>query len=355
MNLDLQNKQWAEFTFEDIFNIDSSSSSIDKNKLNKVVGKTPYITRSEKSNGYDSFVGSQNDKYVIDEGNVITIGLDTQTVFYQPNEFYTGQNIQILRSKELNKYVAQFLVPLITRQMEKFNWGGNGATLTRLRRSKILLPLDEQEKPDYAFMEAYMRQNEQKKIDAYKQFVVKRLSDLEDYKEVENPDEKEWGEFEMEDVFHVRSGVRLTKADMKKGQKPFIGATDSNNGITEFSSNTNNSEDSNVLGVNYNGSVVENFYHPYTAIFSDDVKRLSFKNIEGNRHLYLFAKTQILKQRAKYQYGYKFNARRMSKQKIMLPINQEQKPDYTYMENYMKRLEYLKLKKYLEHKNSGTP
>ncbi len=54
---------------------------------------------------------------------------------------------------------------------------------------------------------------------------------------------------------------------MKKGNKPFIGATDSNNGITAFVSNTNTSEDSNILGVNYNGSVVDNFYHPYKAIF----------------------------------------------------------------------------------------
>ena len=60
---------------------------------------------------------------------------------------------------------------------------------------------------------------------------------------------------------------------MQSGTKPFIGASDSNNGVTAFVGNTNASEDRNVLGVNYNGSVVENFYHPYTCIFSDDVKR----------------------------------------------------------------------------------
>ena len=163
--------------------------------------------------------------------------------------------------------------------------------------------------------------------------------------------EKDWGEFEIEKLFYIKSGTRLTKADMKRGKKPFIGATDSNNGITEFVSNTNDSEDSNVLGVNYNGSVVENFYHPYKAIFTDDVKRLAFKDIEGNKFLYLFIKTAILKQKSKYQYGYKFNGARMSKQKIMLPINENKTPDYEYMENYMKRLEYLKLTEYLEKKN----
>ena len=50
---------------------------------------------------------------------------------------------------------------------------------------------------------------------------------------------------------------------MIKGQKPFIGASDSNNGVTAFVKNTNTSEDRNVLGVNYNGSVVENFYQMF--------------------------------------------------------------------------------------------
>ena len=140
---------------------------------------------------------------------------------------------------------------------------------------------------------------------------------------------------------------------MIKGKTPFIGSTDGNNGITEYVSNTNSSEDINVLGVNYNGSVVENFYHPYKALFSDDVKRLTFKEIEGSKYLYLFVKSSILQQKIKYQYGYKFNGKRMNRQMIMLPINKNKEPDYEYMENYMKKIEYQKLKKYLEYKKTN--
>jgi hypothetical protein len=162
--------------------------------------------------------------------------------------------------------------------------------------------------------------------------------------------EKGFGEFFIEDIFKIKAGKRLTKAAMTKGVIPFIGASDSNNGITNFVSNTNSSLDSNVLGVNYNGSVVENFYHPYQAMFSDDVKRLSLKEIEGNEFLYLFAKTVILKQKSKFQYAYKFNEERMSRQKILLPITSQGSPDYAYMENYIKQLEHSKLVKYLELK-----
>lgn len=350
MSIDFKNIEWGEFVFEQLFEIESTSSGIDRNKLINRQGLNPYLTRSEKNNGYDTFICEQSSKYSIDDSNVITIGLDTQTVFYQPYKFYTGQNIQVLKNNQLNQQNAQFLIPLIKRQMEKFNWGGNGATLTRLRRSKILVPINSAGKPDFDFMESFMKTKEHAKIEHYNIYINQRIEEIKDLRTLESLENKDFAEFEIENLFNVKSGKRLTKAHMKKGARPFIGATDSNNGITEFVSNTNGSEDSNVLGVNYNGSVVENFYHPYKALFSDDVKRLSFKELEGNKYLFLFVKTQILKQRSKYQYGYKFNGTRMNRQKIMLPINQNNEPDYEYMENFMKQLEYKKLNEYLKFK-----
>ena len=131
---------------------------------------------------------------------------------------------------------------------------------------------------------------------------------------------------------------------------PFIGASDANNGVTEFVGNTNKSLDSNVLGVNYNGSVVENFYHSYECIFSDDVKRVKFKDKEyGDEFTYLFLKQMILSQKNKYQYGYKFNAKRMSRQKIMLPIDENDEPHWEYMSQFMKKLEKENIEKTLNH------
>ncbi len=167
--------------------------------------------------------------------------------------------------------------------------------------------------------------------------------------------EIKWDAFDVCNVFSISAGVRLTKNDMRTGNIPFIGATDSNNGITEFVSNINASKDSNVLGVNYNGSVVENFYHPYEAVFSDDVKRLHLLNHEDNRYLLLFMKSVILKQKVKYQYGYKFNGERMKKQKIMLPVDENGQPDYAFMEEYMKSVEERLLMQYKNHYDEPMP
>lgn len=348
MELSLQSVGWGEFKIEDIFSIENCKCS-KASVLGK--GNIPYVGATNRNNGVMRFVKPIPE--LITKGNCIAFICDGEgsvgLSIYKKENFIGSTTVKVGRNKFLNRYNAEFITIIADRVRSKYNFGFK-RNETHLKNEILILPTTPQGEPDYAFMEAYMKQKEQEKLNAYKAYIAKRFEELKDRKEVEGLREKEWGEFEIKEVFHLNSGKRLTKADMKKGKKPFIGATDANNGITEYVSNTNISEDSNILGVNYNGSVVENFYHPYTALFSDDVKRLSFKNTEGNRFLYLFAKTQILKQRGKYQYGYKFNGTRMNKQKILIPLNENKEPDYEYMEHYMKGVEYKKLKAYLEKK-----
>lgn len=180
-------------------------------------------------------------------------------------------------------------------------------------------------------MERYIKE---KYFNLKSQIKEKQKHEVSDWRGL---DEVEWEDHFIESLFKIKPGKRLTKKEFTKGSKPFIGSSDHNNGVTNFVDNHNSSEDFNVLGVNYNGSVVENFYHPYKALFSDDVKRLSLK-INGNRYMYLFIKNMILKQKEKYQYGYKFNSTRMKRQIIKLPTKNNQ-PDYKFMEQYMKRKE----------------
>jgi len=349
MNLDLKNKEWKEFLICDEFDVKNSKAYHKTNLKETVRNGISYVTRTNLNNGVESIVKKQDFK--INKPNTIAFGAENATFFYQPNEYITGNKMYFIQNQRINRHSGLFLQLALNKSIENCGFGyGKGLTGTRVQKRYISLPVNEKGEPDFEFMEAFMKQKEQEKYQEYNNYIIKRIKALKDFKTVEPIEEKEFLEFEIEKLFEVKSGKRLTKADMKKGNKPFIGATDSNNGITAFVSNTNTSEDSNVLGVNYNGSVVENFYHPYKAIFSDDVKRLSFKEIEDNKHLFLFVKTQILKQKAKYQYGYKFNGTRMNRQKIMLPVNDQNEPDYDYMENYMKQLEYKKLNEYLRKK-----
>ena len=44
-------------------------------------------------------------------------------------------------------------------------------------------------------------------------------------------DDREWKAFKIEDIFIISPGKRLEKRNMIDGNRPFIGASDSNNGV----------------------------------------------------------------------------------------------------------------------------
>lgn len=349
----LENIRWEDHYLisDNMFHINKydtvNTTSIDsRNAIFDVVGAT------SKNNGNVLFANKKYKDKLVKKNAICLIKTGEGSVgdaVYKGNDFIPSNNVSVIEKDTLDRYFGLFAVTLINKCSDRYSYGYIRND-KRISREKILLPTTTQGNPDYALMEQFMRAKEQEKLEEYAKFAHKRLEELKDYKEVKPLSAKEWSEFFIDDIFIIKSGKRLTKAEMKKGDTPFIGASDSNNGITNFISNTNASIDKNILGVNYNGSVVENFYHPYKAIFSDDVKRLSFKNTDGNEFLYLFVKTIILKQKSKFQYAYKFNETRMIRQKILLPINSKNEPDYEYMGNYIKKIEFDKLSQYLKYK-----
>ncbi len=355
----LSDREWKVFSLtgeNGLFPIQATGSGVDGIRLKSGNEETvPYVTRTETNNGIAKFISSSNLDFGYDEGNCITIGLDTQTAYWQPMRFVTGQNIQILRSPKLNFYSAQFLTVVLRQQMKsKFNWGGNGATLGRLKKLKVLLPVNEQGEPDYQFMEDYVRELMGRKYKQYTSYANKMLIAFlgKDYVNQGGQNDllikKNWGAFVISDIFAILPGKRLVAADTTEGQRPFIGALDNNNGVARFVNDRNSSIDKNVLGVNYNGNgMVIGFYHPYECIFSDDVKRFHLKHHEDNQFVLLFMKACILMQKQKFGYLYKFNAERMAHTSIMLPVTEAGDPDYTFMEMYGKIMFARKYEQYL--------
>ncbi|MBQ3395419.1 MAG: hypothetical protein IJG55_03700, partial [Synergistaceae bacterium] len=64
------------------------------------------------------------------------------------------------------KYASIFIAVSITSQHEKYNYGYKLGT-ARLMRQKIMLPVNQNCEPDYAFMERFMKCTEQKLIRKY--------------------------------------------------------------------------------------------------------------------------------------------------------------------------------------------
>lgn len=342
---------WKAFPIggeDGVFKLRASFSGIDGIKLEQGENNTiPYITRQEQNNGIKSFVDVQ--KAVKDRGNVIIIGLDTQTVFYQPSDFYTGQNVQVLENKNLNKSVALFLIPLIKAQVSKLNWGGNGATLGRLSRMQIMLPIDKKEQPDYVYMEQHVKDIIYKeKVIKYIAYAKKQANSIVE-KEIVSLENKEWSDFFITDIFpEVKRGKRLTKANQIEGLVPYVSSTAMNNGVDNFIKiNSMMRKYDNCLSLANSGSVGSCFYEPFEYVASDHVTHL--KNKDYSQYIYMFIAAMIKRLSGKYNFNREINDKRINREKVVLPIDENGNPDFEYMEQYMKNLIKRKYNKYIDY------
>ncbi|MFR7871158.1 MAG: restriction endonuclease subunit S, partial [Fenollaria timonensis] len=146
-------------------------------------------------------------------------------------------------------------------------------------------------------------------------------------------EEKEWGEFWLEDIVDIKSGIDIYEKERVDGNIPYITAKSVDNGIGYFVSNTNKTLESDCISINRNGSVGYAFYHPYPALFGNDTRKLVQKN--KNKYNSIFMTRCLINQKEKYGYGYKMGTERLKRQKLLLPINKFGKPDYSYMKKYM--------------------
>ena len=139
-------------------------------------------------------------------------------------------------------------------------------------------------------------------------------------------------------LFSVVKGTRLTKANMRDGNINFIGASAINNGITAHIANDEHIHPENTITITYNGSVGEAFYQDKIFWASDDVNVL-YPKFALNKYIALFI-IPVLKQAGeKYAFIDKWKKEDMEKDCILLPVDENHQPDFSYMESYMKNQE----------------
>ncbi len=147
-----------------------------------------------------------------------------------------------------------------------------------------------------------------------------------------------WKNFVLSDLFELRKGKRLTKADMVPGKVPFIGAIDSNNGLRQWIGQAAIHE-GNTITVNYNGSVAEAFYQPVAYSATDDVNVL-YPKFTLTPAIAMFIVAVIRQEKYRFNYGRKWHLDRMKNSMIKLPAKSDGIPDWDFMENYIKALPF---------------
>lgn len=148
-----------------------------------------------------------------------------------------------------------------------------------------------------------------------------------------------WKAFTLQDLFTIRKGQRLTKANMLPGTLPYIGASDTSNGVTAHIGQ-DPIHKSGTITVSYNGSVAEAFYQPVDYWATDDVNVLYPKGFTLTPATALFICTIIRMEKYRFNYGRKWHLERMRESVIKLPVTAAGTPDWAFMEQYTKTLPY---------------
>ena len=255
--------------------------------------------------------------------------------FYQEEAFTTSNIVSTLTPlphTPLNKYNALFLCAIIFGKRAEFGWLGFKMSVDRVRNLRVKLPATPDGAPDWAYMESYMANIETR--------VAESLTLLQAAKDAEKKkvDTREWASFALGALFNIVKGKRLTKAEMKSGETPFIGSSALNNGCTAMIGNDKNQHPENTITVCYNGSVGETFYQNKPYIASDDVNVL-YPKFTMNRQIALFIVPLIKGISSRYDYIDKWKKEAMETDKIYLPVDKTGQPDWAYMEEYMRKVE----------------
>ncbi|MBF0555486.1 MAG: restriction endonuclease subunit S [Nitrospirae bacterium] len=280
-----------------------------------------FISRTEQNNGIAAFV-KKIDEIRPNPAHTISVAVSGSVLssFYQEVEYYSGRDVYYLYPIiEMNKEEMIFYALCIKANKYKYNYGraANKTLKDLLVPAKSNLPIWVKQSNVYKYAKSNKPLNNS------------NTPPLETDK---------WQWYKLQQLFVIKKGKRLTKADMIEGNTPFIGSIDSNNGYREYIEQQPIHE-GNTITVNYNGSVAEAFYQPNPFWASDDVNVL-YPKFSMNKYVALFLVTIIKLEKYRFNYGRKWHLERMNMSEIKVPVTNEGKPDYLFMENYIKTLPF---------------
>lgn len=269
----LEDVEWRRFKVggkDGIFKV-KNSKPYHKANLNVASNGIPYVTRTSMNNGLEDLIVDAN--YEKNPKNTISLGAENADFFFQGVEYVSGNKMYCISNDKITREVGLFLVQIFRQSIKECGFGyGKGLTGTRFKNRYIMLPIDENNKPNWHFMEEYIKERENKQREVIKEYYKERLNELStNYNTLTKID---WQEYFIEDVAEIKSGKDIYERERSKGNTPYITATANNNGIGYFVGNMNKTLQSKCISVNRNGSVGHAFYHSYEALYGNDTRKL---------------------------------------------------------------------------------
>lgn len=330
-----------------MFEVLSYKQRFDANKVSLVKsGGHPYIVRQSSDNGQKGFI--DEDEIYLNDGNTISFGQDTATMYYQEAPYFTGDKIKILKPKldRFSKDNAQFFLATMRRTFSNFAWGTSSFSVYVIQNQFVTLPVNHEEEINFDFMESFIRELEEERVCELKSYLA--VTGLQDYTltdEEQNVlkdfDTLKWKEYNVEKLFGKSTrGKRLKSDDRIEGDLPFITAGEADEGISAFISNDVEVFSKNTTTIDMFGSAK---YRNYNYGADDHVAVVHTENLPKYAAVFVTTACHKSAHNGQFNYGHNFYAKDADALNIMLP-EKNGKPDYDTMGTFISAIQKLVIK-----------
>lgn len=336
----MKDKSMKLFSFIEIFSFKRGERLIEEDQI---FGDIPYISATRNYNGINTYLTPP--EKMTHHRNKITLTNSGSVgyCFFHEYEFVASDHVTVIWIKEksvsLTKNIALYLKPILEAMKYKYSFGREISD-KRIKREKILLPINEKEEPDWNYMEQY--------IDGfYKNIKFNQVNSIN--KSSLKLNTNGWKEFNLyKELFNIERGTRLIKEDRIEGNVPLVTAGYENQGIAKYISNEEMVIYNLAITIDMFGNC---FYRDYDFYCDDNIIVLK-PNFRINKYIALFIISLISQEKNKFSYGRQYRLKHIKKHKIKLPtIKVETRDfikekemlltiDFKFMENYIKSITY---------------
>lgn len=280
-----------------------------------------FVSRAMGNNGVTARVAVDVEPAKSGEMSVALGGNGVLSSFVQPEPFVCGRDVMILKAKAPSMTVSEKLwwARCIWENRYRFSYGRQANRTL----SSLLVPA---EVPEWVYS------SELPSHDG----LAKSAGEPVAFTDPTGPG---WRDFQLQDLFEIKKGRRVTKADRSPGSTRFVGASEKNNGITDLA-DLAPIFPSGTLTVVYNGNSVGNAFYQDRDYFACDDVNVLVPIYPMCRWVQLFIAAVIRHGRSRFTYGYKWTLARMKTTTVRLPVDSTGNPDWLYMKSFMRGLPF---------------
>lgn len=315
----------------DVFIVSTPKKKFDANKIT-FGGKYPYVARGDKNNGIRGYI-SESEEY-LNNGNTISFGQDTATIFYQKDTYFTGDKIKIFTEKsgKLNDKNAQYLLSTMKKSFSLFSWGSSSFNEDILNNTIFTLSFIKNEIA-FTYMDNFITELQAERLQELQGYLqVTGLSNYtlteEEQRAIDDLDNIKWGTFNIEKLFgKATRGKRLKSADRISGDLPFVTAGENDTGISAFIGNDVEIFKANTITIDMFGSAK---YRNYQYGADDHIAVVHCDKLAKESVLFLTSAIHKVSNAGQFSYAKNFYAKDANELNISLPTKNNV-PDYALM------------------------